>query len=176
MNQFWNSWRATEVEELQKKGHEGNSYSTFRFDPYELNWQTKCSKLAAKHYEISRFHLDTWNRYLKLGFVWSHFPWNAISNLQLRPSDKAFRSELVFPSASTLSNICQREYSLTVDEIVKQLPSWNEVCVTFDGCTSTNKLATLSVISYYTDRNWALREVQRTLHEVDSLLFSLFES
>jgi len=32
------------------------------------------------------------------------------------------------------------------------------------------------VIAYYMDRNWALREVQLELDEVDRLFFSHFES
>ena len=30
--------------------------------------------------------LDTWNRYLMLGFVPAHNPWNAMYNLELRLS------------------------------------------------------------------------------------------
>jgi len=111
-----------------------------------------------------------------LGFVLAHIPWNAISNLELRRSYNALRSELVLPSASTLSNICRREYTLTVDAIKKQLPSTNKVSLALDGWTSTNKLAITSVIAYYMDRNWALREVQLAFDEVDSPIFSYFES
>ena len=111
-----------------------------------------------------------------LGFVSAHIPWNAISNLELRRSYNALRSELVLPSASTLSNICQREYTLTVDAIKKQLPSTNKVSLALDGWTSTNKLAITSVIAYYMDRNWALREVQLAFDEVNSPIFSYFES
>jgi hypothetical protein len=111
-----------------------------------------------------------------LGFVSAHIPWNAISNLELRRSYNALRSELVLPSASTLSNICRREYTLTVDAIKKQLPSTNKVSLALDGWTSTNKLAITSVIAYYMDRNWALREVQLAFDEVNSPIFSYFES
>jgi hypothetical protein len=111
-----------------------------------------------------------------LGFVSAHIPWNAISNLELRRSYNALRSDLVLPSASTLSNICRREYTLTVDAIKKQLPSTNKVSLALDGWTSTNKLAITSVIAYYMDRNWALREVQLAFDEVNSPIFSYFES
>jgi hypothetical protein len=37
-------------------------------------------------------------------------------------------------------------------------------------------LAIPSVIAYYIDSNWALREVQLALNEVDSPLFSYFET
>jgi len=110
-----------------------------------------------------------------LRFVSAHIPWNAISNLELRRSYNALRSALVLPSASTLSNICRREYTLTVDAIKKQLPSRNKVSLALDGWTSTNKLAITSVIAYYMDRNWALREVQLAFDEVDSPFFSYFE-
>jgi len=92
-----------------------------------------------------------------LGFVSAHIPWNAISNLELRRSYKALHNDRVLPSATTLSNICQREYALTVDAIKKQLPSHNKVSLGLDGWTSPNKLAIISVIAYYMDRNWALR-------------------
>ena len=111
-----------------------------------------------------------------IGFFSAHIPWNAISNLELRPSYNALRSELVLLSASTLSNISQREYTLTVDAIKKQLPSRNKVSLALDGWTLTNKLAITSVIPYYMDRNWALREVQLAFDEVDSPFFSDFES
>jgi len=88
-----------------------------------------------------------------LGFVSAHIPWNAISNLKLRQSYKAVRDDLVLPSATTLSNICWREYALTVDAIKKQLPIRNKVSLALDGWTSTNKLAITSVIAYYMDRH-----------------------
>jgi hypothetical protein len=111
-----------------------------------------------------------------LGFVSAHIPWNAISNLELQRSYNELQTELVLPSASTLSNICRREYTLTVDAIEKQLPSTNEVSLALDGWTSTNKLAITSIIAYDIDGKWALREVQLVFDEVDSPLFSYFES
>jgi len=87
-----------------------------------------------------------------LGFVSAHIPWNAISNLELQRSFKALRNfDLVLPSATTLSNICRREYALTVDAIRKQLPIRNKVSLALDRWTSTNKLAVTSVIAYYMD-------------------------
>jgi len=88
-------------------------------DPYCPKWQKNCSKLAAKHFETSECHQDTWNRYLMLVFVSAHIPWNSISNLELRRSYKALCDDLVLQSATTLSNICQRESALTVDAIRK---------------------------------------------------------
>jgi hypothetical protein len=111
-----------------------------------------------------------------LGFVSAHISCNTISNLELRRSYNALRSELVLLSANTLSNICRRKYTLTVDAIKKQLPSTNKVSLALDGWTSTNKLAIMSVIAYYMDRNWALREVQLAFNEVDSPIFSYVES
>jgi len=93
--------------------------------PYSLEWQTKRSKLAAKDFETSEFHQDTWNRYLMLGFVSAHSRWNAISNLELQWSYKALRDDIVLPSATTLNNICRWEYAVTVDAIKKQLPLRN---------------------------------------------------
>jgi len=111
-----------------------------------------------------------------LGFVSAQIPWNAISNRELRRSYKALRDDLVLPSATTLSNICRREYALTVDAIKKQLPLRNKVSLALDGWTSTNKLAIRSVIAYYMDQNWAWREVQLAFDEVNRLLISRFES
>jgi len=111
-----------------------------------------------------------------IGFVSAHIPWNAILNLELRWSYKSLRDDLVLPSATTLSNICWTEYALTVDAMKKQLPIRNKVSLALDGSTSTNKLAITSVIAYYMDRNWALREVQLSFDEVDRLVSSRFES
>jgi len=96
------SWGITIVS-LQRKIR-----SDIQFNPYWLKWQTKRSKVAAKNFETSEFHQDTWNRYLMLGFVSAHIPWNAISHLELRRSYKALRDDLVLPFATTLSNICRR--------------------------------------------------------------------
>jgi len=111
-----------------------------------------------------------------LGFVSAHIPWNAISNLELQRSYKALRDDLALLSATTLSNICRREYALTVDAIKKQLPVRNKVSLALDGWTSTNKLAITSVIAYYMYRNWALGEVQLAFDEVNLLFHSHFES
>jgi hypothetical protein len=111
-----------------------------------------------------------------LGFVSAHLPWNIISNLELQRLFKALHSELVLSSASTLSNLCRREYSLTVDAIKKQLSSRNKFCLALDGWTSMNKLAIMSVIVYYMHRNWALCEVQLAFDDVDYLFFSYYQS
>jgi hypothetical protein len=109
-----------------------------------------------------------------LGFVSADIPWNAISNLELGRSYKALRDDLVLPSSTTLSNICRREYALTVDAIKKQLPILNKVSLALDGWTSMNKLAITSVIANYIDRNWASREVQLAFDEVDNMFGSRF--
>jgi len=111
-----------------------------------------------------------------LGFVSAYIPWYAISNLELRGSYKALHDDLVLPSATTFSNICRREYALTVDAIKKQLPIRNKVSLALDGWTSMNKLAITSVIAYNMDRNWALGKVQLAFDEVDRLFGSRFES
>jgi len=110
-----------------------------------------------------------------LGFVSAHIPCNAISNLELRRSYNVLCSKLVLPSASTHSNICWREYSLTVDAIKKQLPSRNKVNLALDRWTSTNKLAITSVIPHYVDWNWALQEVQLAFNKVECLFVSYFK-
>jgi len=110
------------------------------------------------------------------GSVSAHIPWTAISNLELRRSYNALCDDLVLPSATTLSNICRREYALTVDAIVKQLPLRNKVSLALDGWNSTNKLAITSVIAYYMDRKWASREVQLAFEEVYRLFCSHFDS
>jgi len=145
-------------------------------DPYWPKWQTKHSKLAAEDFQMSEFHQDMWNRYLMWGFVSAHIPWNTISNLELRRSYEALRNDLVLPSATTLINICWREYALTVDAIQTQSPSWNKLTLALDGSTSPNILAITSVIAYYMDRNWALREVELAVSGKDRVWISVFES
>jgi len=145
-------------------------------DLYWPKWKIKCSELAAKDFETSKFHQDRCNRYLMLGFVLAHVLWNAISNLELRRSYKVLRNDPVLPSATTPGNICRREYAPTVDGIKKQLPSRDKVGLALDWLTSLNKLAITSVIAYYMDRNWALRGVQLAFDEVDRLFFSPFAS
>ena len=83
--------------------------------------------------------------------------------------------DLVLLSATTLSNICRREYALTVNAIKKQLPIQNKVSLSWGGWTSKNKLAKTSVIAYYMGRNWALREGQVICDEFDHLFCFRFE-
>jgi hypothetical protein len=147
-----------------------------QFNPYWPKRQTKRSKLADKDFDTSKFHQDTWNGYLMLGFVSAHIAWNTLSNLELQRSYKPLCDDLVLQSATTLSNMCRREYALTVDAIKKQLPSRNKVSLSLDGWTSKNKLAITSVIACYMDWNWALREVQLAFNEVNLPFFSRFES
>jgi len=99
-----------------------------------------------------------------------------MSNLELPRSYKALCNNLVLPSATTLSIICRREYALTVDTIKRLVLLRNKVRLASDGWTSTHKQAITSVIAYYIDRNWALREVQLAFDEVYCLFCSRFES
>jgi len=110
-----------------------------------------------------------------LWFLLPHSPWNVFSNDELWRSYNTLRSELVLPPASTLSNICRREYLLTVDANKQWWPSRNNVSLALDGSTSIIKLAITLVIAYYMDRNWALRDVQLRLDDVDNLFFSYSE-
>jgi hypothetical protein len=82
-----------------------------------------------------------------LGFVSAHIAWNTISNPEQRQPYNALQSELVLPSANTLSNICRMEYTLTVDAIKKQLPSTNKDSIALDRWTSEYKLAITSVVT-----------------------------
>jgi len=175
MKQLQPYWRDKKVMEFQLSVHKWKFTFHFRLYLYWLNWQTKRSKLAAKDFDTAKFHRDTRNHYPMLGFVSVHIPWNTISNLELQWSYNALRSEFVLPSASTLSNICRREFTLTVDAIKKQLLSRNKCSLPLDRWTSMNKLAITLVIASYMERNWALRETQLAFDEVDSQFFSLFE-
>ena len=65
---------------------------------------------------------------------------------------------------------------MPMDAIKKLWPSGNKVSLALDVWTSPDKLAITSVIVYYMDRNWALREVQLAFHELDRLFLSRFES
>ena len=103
-----------------------------------------------------------------LGFVSAHIPWNVISSLELRRTFNALRPELILPCASTLGNLCRREYAPTLNAIKKLLPSKNKVSLALDGWTSTNRLAITSVIGYFIDKSWSLREVQLAFDEVSS--------
>ena len=143
---------------------------------YWSKWQTKCSKVAAKDFENSEFHQDTWNRYLMLQFVVANIQRNTISDLELTQSYEALRSDIVLPSTTTYDIIWQREYALTVVAIKKQLPSRNSGSLVVDRQTSTNKLAIMLVIAYYMDQNRALGEVQLAFYDVDCVFISAFES
>jgi hypothetical protein len=65
---------------------------------------------------------------------------------------------------------------MTKGAIKMQLLSRNKVSLALDGRTPTNTLAITSVIAYYVDRHWALREVELDFDEVDRLFFFSFGS
>jgi hypothetical protein len=66
----------------------------------------------------------------------------------------ALYHNLVLPVANTMRNIYQKKkYTLTIDAMNKQVPTKNKVCAALDGWISTNTLAILSMIGYYTDYN-----------------------
>ena len=169
---------------LKRQGSRGITIvccqSKMRFDiqvdPYWQRWRTNWSQLAAKDFETSEFHKDIWNRYLRLGFVSAHNASIFISDLELRRWYKALHDDLVLPSATTLSKICQWEYALTKDAIKKQLPSQSKVTLALDGWTSMNKLDVMLVFAYLIDRNWALHEFQLFFNEIDHLFLSHFVS
>jgi hypothetical protein len=80
-----------------------------QFNSYSRKWQTTRCKLEDKYFETSVIRQDTVNCYLMSGFVSAHIPWTVLSNLELWRPHKALHDDLVLPSATTLSNICQRE-------------------------------------------------------------------
>jgi len=82
----------------------------------------------------------------------------------------------MLPAASTPSNICRKEHSLTVDAIQMELVSMNEVSLGLDGWSTTNKFAMTSVIAYVISRYWEMSEPQLAFDKVDSQLFFYFES
>jgi hypothetical protein len=88
-----------------------------------------------------------------LGLVSAPIPWYAMTNIYIGRSNTALWRELVILSTSTLSYICWREYSLTVDGIQKLLPSRNKVSLALDAWTLKNKVANISVITYDLDQN-----------------------
>jgi len=76
----------------------------------------------------------------------------------------------------THSNICRKEYALTMNAMKTQLPSQKKVSLALVGWTSMNRLAVISLIAYYLNQNWALREVQFAFDEVNRQFFCAFES
>jgi len=147
-----------------------------QLNPYSMKSQTIHSKLAGKLFETSECHQEAWNRDLKLGLVSAYIPGNAMSNLEPWRLYKALHDDLILPSAKAVSNICRRDYAMTVDAIKKQLPLLNKVSLSLDRLTSRNKLAISSVIAHYMNQNWALREVQPAVNEVHRLICSHFKS
>ena len=83
--------------------------------------------------------------------------------------------ELTVLAASTLSDMCQREYLLTVGANKKKLPLRNKVSFALDEWTSTNKQVITSITAYNIDQNWALQEVQLAFDVSDSLFSSFFD-
>jgi hypothetical protein len=148
-----------------------NSPRNFMFDilvnQHWPQWLTKHSKQAPKDIQTSNFQQNMWNGYLMLGFVLANIPWNLRSNHSLQWLDKPWQSDQVLLYARNLSNICGREFALTVDAIRKQSTSWNEFSLAWDWWRSTNKRPITSVTEYYTDWKLALREVQLTSHEIN---------
>jgi len=143
----WLYRRGKDVEELQYFIFTWNSYLTFRFYVYQLNWETKCSKLAAMNFATAKYQQDTWNHYLMLGFVSAYIPWNPQSNLEWWWGYDALWRKQVLPTVSIPSCICWREYTMTADGIKKQLRLKIKVSYAVNRWTSTNTLAISLVIA-----------------------------
>jgi len=111
-----------------------------------------------------------------IGLVWAHIQRNSIPNLELQQLYKASRDYRVLPSTTIRSNICRRDYKLTMDAIKKGLPLGNKVSSALDGWKSTNKIAIICLFAYYIDRNGALHEVQLAFIQVGHQFCSAFES
>jgi len=111
-----------------------------------------------------------------LRLIYTHIPWNGMSTLGQLWSDNALRSDLVLPSASTLSNICWKKCSLTGDAIKKQLPSIDKASLALQYWTLANRLAIMTVIANYMDRILVLVESQLAFDESDTIFCSYFES
>lgn len=63
-----------------------------------------------------------------------------------------------------------------VDAIQVELPSRLTVSLVPDGWISTSKMAIASVTADFIDHNWALRNVQLTFNDIESLFISYFQS
>jgi len=87
----------------------------------------------------------------------------------------ALHCNLVQLSTYTFSNICQREYSLTVNANLEQLAARHKVSLALDSWTSRNKFAITLVIAYNIEPNCALLEVHLTFDEVDTLFSFYFK-
>jgi len=111
-----------------------------------------------------------------LGFVLALISSNNISNLEQRQSYVALLDDLIQSSTTILSNICWREYALTVAAIEEELPIRNRVSLASDGWTSTIKQAITSVIAYKKNRDGGLRQVQLAFDEVYRLFCFCFEN
>jgi hypothetical protein len=111
-----------------------------------------------------------------LKFLSANIPGNILPNLEQQWSYDVLPSGLVVPSASTLSHMCRREYSLSLNAITKQFPSRNNDSLPVASWTSMNKLTKTSVITYSMYWNETLQEVQLGFHEVQSLFCSYFKT
>jgi hypothetical protein len=68
------------------------------------------------------------------------------------------------------------QLAVTVDAIKMELPSRNTVSLALDVSQAMHTHRIMSVIAYYMNPNWALREFQLTLDEVDRLFSLALES
>jgi hypothetical protein len=90
-------------------------------------------------------------------------------------SYNALCTNWVLPSTGTLTNICHKKYSLTVDAIKKQLSSRNKVSLALDGWTATNILCITFIIAYHMDQDCTLQEVQLAFDQVEYHFISLYK-
>jgi hypothetical protein len=116
---LWPYRTDTEDEGFQLSVCERCAYLTFRFDLYWLKWQTKHSKLAVKDLQSTEYHRYIWTTYRLVWFVSGQIPWNVIFNLNLCRTYKSSQSQWLVSAATTLSYLCQKKFSITVDVLMK---------------------------------------------------------
>jgi hypothetical protein len=81
----------------------------------------KHSKLANMDSDSSEYHQDIRIWYLMVGFASAQIPWHDISNVDLWRSNNTLHDNLMLSSATSLRNICHREYALTDSRYTKEV-------------------------------------------------------
>lgn len=121
---------------------------------------------------MEEFSQEIYNRYLLNAFVSTNMPFNMVTDDHfrrfLRLCNSQMRDPVDPPCASTMRNRLAKEYSLTIQAIRNELPhGTRKISLAMDGWTSPNKLPITSMLAYYIDDDWNLREVQLGFDEVN---------
>jgi hypothetical protein len=100
-----------------------------------------------------------------IGLVAAYCPFSTIENPYFRLAFQMLRHDIKIPSATTLTRLLAKEYTMVLTCIRNILPGDSKISLAMDGWTSVNKRAIISIIASWINHNLVLETLQLSFEE-----------